>query len=498
MMRLSTIVEQLTAEGLVLEFSPGETDLFDRAEIDSREIEPHNCFVAIHGHDADGHMFIDKAVKNGAVAIVCEVTPEISREGFPGVALVHVTNSRQALLRIAATQNQNPAEDMVLVGTTGTNGKTTVATLIRHVLEFNGRPCGFIGTTEYAYGSTSYSARETTPSALRVYQLLAEMKSAGFNSCSMEVSSHALDQWRVNVSDFDIAVFTNLTRDHLDYHGTESAYLGAKKRLFDGMEANSSAVVNIDDPAALELIKGISAKTLTFGTHPQAEVRYEIVQDRIEGLQIQIDGRTLTSRLVGHFNAGNLAAAYACSLSLDVAPDKIIEALEIAAPVPGRFELFHGHGGKSIVVDYAHTPDALENVLNAAKRITPTDSRLWCVFGCGGDRDTGKRSTMGQIAENLADCVIVTSDNPRTEDPQAIMDDVAEGFSHPEKARFIVDRREAIDCAASRSGPTDLIVVAGKGHETVQVIGTTSIPFDDRKEVQRAFDIGTNHLELNG
>ncbi|GMQ81224.1 MAG: UDP-N-acetylmuramoyl-L-alanyl-D-glutamate--2,6-diaminopimelate ligase [Rhodothermia bacterium] len=497
MMLLSSIVEQLTADGIVLEFSPGETDLFDRAEIDSREIGPHNCFVAIRGHEVDGHMFIDKAVKNGAVAIVYEVTPEILREGLSGVALVHVTNSRQALLRLAAIQNQNPADDMVLVGTTGTNGKTTVATLIRHVLEYDGRPCGFIGTTEYAYGSTSYPARETTPSALRVYGLLAEMKSAGFQSCSMEVSSHALDQWRVNVSDFNVAVFTNLTRDHLDYHETESAYLDAKKRLFDGLLAGSSAVVNMDDPVALQLIEGISAQALTFGTVPEADVKYEIVQDHIEGLQLQIDGKKLMSRLAGRFNAGNLAAAYACSLSLEVPPEKIVQALEKAPPVPGRFELFRGRRGKSIVVDYAHTPDALENVLNAAKRIRPTDSTLWCVFGCGGDRDTGKRSTMGRIAENLADRVIVTSDNPRTEDPQAILNDVAKGFVHPEKARFIVDRRDAIDYVASESGPADLIVVAGKGHETVQVIGTTSIPLDDREEIKRAFEVELNHLELN-
>jgi len=497
MMRLSTIVEQLTAQGLVLEFSPGETDLFDRVEIDSREIGPHNLFVAIRGHEVDGHVFIDKAVKNGAVAIVYEVTPEISREGLSGVALVQVTNSRQVVLRLAAIQNQNPADDMILVGTTGTNGKTTVATLIRHVLEYEGRPCGFIGTTEYAYGSTSYLARETTPSALRVYGLLAEMKSAGFQSCSMEVSSHALDQWRVNVSDFDVAVFTNLTRDHLDYHATESAYIDAKKRLFDGLKPSSSAVVNRDDPAALQMIEDTSAQSLSFGISPEADVKYEIVQDHIEGLQLQIDGKKLTSRLAGGFNAGNLAAAYACSLCLDVRPERIVQALEKAPPVPGRFEIFRGRGEKSVVVDYAHTPDALENVLNAAKKITPTESTLWCVFGCGGDRDTGKRSTMGQIAENLADRVIVTSDNPRTEDPQAILDDVAKGFIHPEKARFIVDRREAIDYAASGSGPADLIVVAGKGHETVQVIGITSIPFDDREEVNRAFEIELNHLELN-
>ena len=497
MMRLSTIVEQLTAEGLVLAFSPGQTDLFDRAEFDSREIEPNNCFVAIRGHTVDGHLFIDKAVKNGAVAIVYEVTPEISREGLSGVALVHVTNSRQVLLRLAVIQNGNPTDGMILVGTTGTNGKTTVATLIKHVLDYSGQPCGFIGTTGYSYGSTTYSARETTPSPLRVYGLLAEMKSSGYSCCSMEVSSHALDQWRVDVSEFDVAVFTNLTRDHLDYHGTEEAYLGAKKKMFEGLKASSSAIVNTDDPAAAQILDQIVAQPLTYGTGPDADVNYEIVRDHVDGLQLQIDGMTLKSRLAGRFNAGNLAAAYACSLSLELRPEKIVQALEDAPPIPGRFELFRGRDGKSIVVDYAHTPHALENVLNAARRITPVDSELWCVFGCGGDRDTGKRSMMGQIAENLADRVIVTSDNPRTEDPQAILDDVAKGFIHPERARFIVDRKQAIDFSASGSGPTDFIVIAGKGHETVQVIGTTSVVFDDRAEVRRAFEVALNHLELN-
>ena len=487
MMRISAMTERLTAEGLVLGFAPGKTDLFDRVEFDSREVESDNCFVAIRGNMINGHLFIDKAVKNGAVAIVYEAAPEISMEGLSGVALLHVSDSRKALLQLASMQFDDPADDLTLIGTTGTNGKTTVATLIKQVMDWNKKPCGFIGTTEYSYGDTRYPAKETTPSAIRVYSLLNEMKNGGCRACSMEVSSHALDQWRVNTSDFDAAVFTNLTRDHLDYHVTEEAYLDAKKSLFDGLTADSTAVVNADDEASAYILKDISANTITFGQHDTADVFFKIVSDDVNGLRLDIGGKILESRLSGHFNASNLAAAYACGIGLNLSAESVRDALENASPVAGRFELIHGMDDKSIVVDYAHTPDALRNVLKAARAITKDGSKLWCVFGCGGDRDVGKRSIMGAIAEELADRVIVTSDNPRTEDPEFILKQISEGLEDPQNAHFIVDRKQAIEFAAAGSSAADLIVIAGKGHETVQVVGTTPLPFDDRAEVRRTF-----------
>ncbi len=497
MRRLSTIVARMQAKGLVMEFCPGNTDLYDRAGFDSREIDPNDCFVAIKGHAADGHLFIDKAVKNGAVAIVYEAAPAISREDLAGVACVRVSDSRHALLEMASYQAGDPAGDLTLVGTTGTNGKTTVATLIRHVMEEADRPCGFIGTTGHFIGDRTYPAGETTPSPVRVYDLLSEMSRTGCKACSMEVSSHALDQWRVDAADFDAAVFTNLTRDHLDYHQTEQAYLKAKKRLFEGLGADSTAVINIDDPAGRSMMNGIDATIITFGSAENADVRYEIFKDDLDGLGIRLDGVETTSHLAGRFNAGNIAAAYACGLGLNISAHDLRRALEKAPPVSGRFELIRGHDEKTVVVDYAHTPDALENLLRSARLIVPGGARLWCVFGCGGDRDKGKRAMMAGIAEDLADRVIVTSDNPRTESPESIIDDITMGFSRPEYAMAVVDRREAIQTAAAESQPGDLIVIAGKGHETYQTIGETTHPFDDRVVARSVFRALENRLEFN-
>lgn len=497
MRRLSTIVARMQTKGLVMEFCPGNTDIYDRAEFDSREIEPNDCFVAIKGHAADGHLFIDKAVKNGAVAIVYEAAPAISREDLAGVACVHVSDSRRALLEMASYQAGDPAGNLTLVGTTGTNGKTTVATLIRHVLEETGQPCGFIGTTGHIIGDRAYPARETTPSPVQVYDLFSEMKRAGCKACSMEVSSHALDQWRVDGADFDAAVFTNLTRDHLDYHQTEQAYLQAKKRLFEGLGRDSTAVINIDDPTGRSIMNGIDAKIITFGTAVNADVRYEIIKDNLDGLQIRLDGMETTSRLAGRFNAENIAAAYACGLGLNISANDLRRAMEKAPPVSGRFEVIRGRNEKTVIVDYAHTPDALENLLRSARLILPSGAKLWCVFGCGGNRDKGKRAMMAKIAEDLADSVIVTSDNPRTESPESIIEDVITGFSRPEYAMSIVDRREAIQTAALNSRPGDLIVIAGKGHETYQTIGETSHPFDDRVVARSVFQAEEDQLEFN-
>ncbi|MCH8276543.1 MAG: UDP-N-acetylmuramoyl-L-alanyl-D-glutamate--2,6-diaminopimelate ligase, partial [Bacteroidetes bacterium] len=310
---------------------------------------------------------------------------------------------------------------------------------------------------------------------------------AGCGACSMEVSSHALDQYRVRIQDFDVGVFTNLTCEHLDYHGTEEAYLRAKKRLFDGLRPDAVAVVNADDPSTAEIVATSKARVISYGCNPEADVRTEILDDAITGLQMRLDGTICSFNLVGRFNAWNIAAAYAAGIGLEISGSRVLDALTKAAPIPGRFELLRGRSGKSIIVDYAHTPDALQNVLRAAAHIKQRDALLWCVFGCGGDRDRGKRAAMGRIAEELADHVIVTSDNPRTEDPERILRDIRRGMKFPDRAFWIADRREAIRTASEQSKAGDMVLIAGKGHETYQVIGTENLPFDDRAEVRCAF-----------
>ncbi len=498
MERLSKLAARLKAEDILEAYLPGRKESFDRLVFDSRDVGPNDCFVAIRGADIDGHMFIDKAVKNGAIAIVCEAVPVKSRGGYAGTAFVHVTHARKALSSAASMLAGDPGEALIMVATTGTNGKTTTASLVRHVLEEGGIKTGFIGTTGYSDGTADHEATHTTPSPARVYDLLAGMRRSECGACSMEVSSHALDQHRVRPGDFDAAIFTNLTRDHLDYHGTEEAYQKAKKRLFDGLKASAVAVVNKDDPYSDAIVADTEARVISFGVHPGADVRAEILEDSTSGLRMRLDGEDSRFRLAGRFNAWNIAAAYAAGLGLGVERGQVAAALEKAAPVPGRFELLRGRRGKSIIVDYAHTPDALENVLRAAVRVRQKDARLWCVFGCGGDRDRGKRPVMGRLAEELADGVIVTSDNPRTEDPESILRDIRQGMSDPDRAHWIADRREAIVAASDYSDPGDIVLIAGKGHETYQVIGTERVPFDDRKEVRLAFCAGSKADRISG
>lgn len=489
---LSEMVQRMKADGLLVQYVPGDTEFFERLAFDSRAVGPDDCFVALRGTGVDGHLFIDKAVKNGAIAIVCEAVPADSEGGAVGTALVHVTNSRKALTSASSLLEGDPGQALHMVGITGTNGKTTTASLIRHVFEFDGIKTGFIGTTGYSDGDGQQTATHTTPSPVRLYQLLSAMREAGCGACSMEVSSHALDQYRVRIEDFNVGVFTNLTRDHLDYHRTEDAYLEAKKRLFDGLSRAATAVVNADDPAGKEMVRQTSATVITYGMDADSDVRYEVVDATVSGLRLILDGHDAHFQLAGRFNAANIAGAYGAGLASGITPSRVIEALMSAPPVAGRFEMIQADDNRTIIVDYAHTPDALENVLEAVRQITPSGSLLWCIFGCGGDRDTGKRPLMGQIAERLADRVIVTSDNPRTEDPKQIMDGVRNGFKSPQKVHWIIDRQEAIRMSADLSGPGDVVLIAGKGHELVQVLGTERVPFDDREEARIAFGTGTN------
>jgi UDP-N-acetylmuramoyl-L-alanyl-D-glutamate--2,6-diaminopimelate ligase len=486
-MHLSSIHGRLHSDGHLVDGTIKKDLEIRRVVFDSRDVRPGDCFVAIRGGAFDGHMFIDKAVYNGAIAIVCEATSVNSEEGLSDVAYVHVTNGREALLSLASEFYNNPAANLTMIGTTGTNGKTTVATLVTNTLGALDIPCGFIGTTGYSFGDIQYPATATTPAPTDVYRLLSEMQNSGAKACSMEVSSHALDQHRVRAADFDVAIFTNLTRDHLDYHLTESAYLAAKKVLFDGLNSTSTAVVNAGDSASEALVADSSATCLYYGTQEGVDIQYRILGDDATGLKLELDGQKASFRLSGAFNAENIAAAYGAGIGLGIDGGRLIKALADAPAVRGRFELLPASSERSVIIDYAHTPDALENVLKEARTRTSSDARLWCIFGCGGDRDKGKRSLMGEIASRLADRVVITDDNPRTERSADIIADVMTGVVETTSVVSVSDRRSAIQFVAAESGAGDVILIAGKGHETVQVVGSEKFPFDDLKEAREAF-----------
>lgn len=489
MKTLTSLLGRLERAGLLLATQGSfDTDIWiDHLANDSRKVGPGGLFIALRGEQTDGHLFIDKAVNNEAIAVVCEVMPVEAEQRFPGVAFAQVHDARAALAELAAAFYGEPSREVALIGVTGTNGKTTTAHLVHHMLTALGRKTGLLGTIAYRFGGPPVPATHTTPDALDVNRMLRRMAEAGCTACAMEVSSHALDQDRVRTLGFTVGVFTNLTRDHLDYHHTVEAYLRAKKRLFDELPAEATAVYNRDDPAGAQMIADTAARTMAYGASDAADVQVEVLHDRLHGLRLRLDGREQAFRLVGRFNALNLAAAYSAALALGHAPDEALDALASAPPVPGRFEQFVFADGTIVIVDYAHTPDALDNVLQTIRQAKPDAASVWCLFGCGGDRDATKRPLMGASAEGLADHVIVTADNTRTEPLATIMADIRAGMTRPDDARWIDDRRAAIEAAARHAAPGDVVLIAGKGHEDYQIIGTEKAPFDDREEVKRLF-----------
>lgn len=489
-MRLPNLLDRLARADVLIDVAGtpnADTIVLDHLADDSRAVGPDGCFFALHGVETDGHLFIDKAVQNGATVIVCEAVPEEASTRFPGTVFVRVADSRKALAEGAAAYYSDPSAALRVVGITGTNGKTTTAFLVHHLLTLLEDKAGLIGTIETRIGSNVVDAALTTPGALELQRLLRRMVDAGCAACVMEVSSHALDQQRVGATRFDVGVFTNLTVDHLDYHGTMQNYRAAKKKLFDGLPEEGTAVYNRDDEAGPAMVANTVASTLSYGMRADADVRLDVVANRIDGLRLRLEGQAGSFRLAGAFNAYNLAAAYSVARALGYGAETVLQALEVAPPVPGRFEQLAFDDGTTVIVDYAHTPDALENILAAIRAIQPPEAALWCVFGCGGDRDASKRRAMGTIAERRADHVIVTSDNPRTEEPEAIMNDIRRGMSRPNEAQWIVDREAAIQTAAAQAAPGDVVLIAGKGHEPYQIIGTEKRPFDDREVAKRYF-----------
>jgi UDP-N-acetylmuramoyl-L-alanyl-D-glutamate--2,6-diaminopimelate ligase len=404
-----------------------------------------------------------------------------------GVVKIVVADGRMALSRLSANYYDHPSRHLPVIGVTGTNGKTTTTHLLSAI--FNGArgKAGLIGTIEYRIGDEAFPASHTTPESLELQEMLRKMTDAGCTHAVMEVSSHALVQRRVDDVRFRSAVFTNLTQDHLDYHGTMEEYFRAKHRLFTMLEADSTAVVNIDSPYGTQILKNCAAANVTYGTGDGADYRAVNIEATLRGTGFAVEHRrkteTVRSRLTGRFNVSNILAAYACTASLGVEPGDIIGGIETMPGIRGRFESILSPDGWIAIIDYSHTPDALENVLDAIREIKPPSGKIITVFGCGGDRDLTKRPIMGKIAEELSDLVIVTSDNPRTEDPEKILDDILGGISDRSKIVREVNRREAIGIALTEARKDDVVLIAGKGHETYQVVGTKRIHFDDREVV---------------
>ncbi len=460
-------------------------------QYDSRKVQRENLFVAIRGTGNDGHKFLSSAISNGAKVIVVEDDNAIPDPlcMHTGTVKVVVSNSRKALAQIAANYYGHPASKMTMIGVTGTNGKTTTTFLIKQMLEGVSQSTvgkvGLIGTVEYAIGDEKLPATHTTPESLEMQQLFAQMVLKGCTHCVMEVSSHALHQYRVSGIPFSAAVFSNLTQDHLDYHGTMDEYFTAKKVLFDELSEKAVAVTNVDSEYGDKIIHGCKAKVISYGVINHSTVRAEQVLVSVNGFSAMIDNETITTKLVGRFNVYNFLAAYSVVKGLGLNVPLLVYATLV--PAPGRFDQIQSLKGWTAIVDYAHTPDALENCLQTIHDVLPDDrtNTIITIFGAGGDRDITKRPKMGAIAERLSDVIIVTSDNPRTEDPLKIINDVLEGISDKKKAIVEPDRAKAIAKGISIAKSGDVVLIAGKGHEDYQVLGKEKIHFSDKEEVSK-------------
>ncbi len=455
-------------------------------ETDSRKCTPGSLFVAVAGNAADGHKFISKAIDNGAVAVVYQ--NEGSFEKRSGITYIKADSSRRALATLASRFYGDPSAKLNLVGVTGTNGKTTTATLLYRLFTSMGYACGLISTIANYVGSKKIHTEHTTPDPLELNALLAEMVASGCEYCFMEVSSHAVDQDRVAGLKFKGGIFSNLTHDHLDYHKTFAAYRDCKKAFFDSLPADAFALVNIDDANGEVMVQNCKAHIYRYSCTRMADFKCRLMEETMDGMQLTIDGTQVWTRFIGAHNAYNLLAVYAAAMLLGAGKDEVLTLLSAMKAVEGRLEYIKGGDNLTAVVDYAHTPDALENVLKTL-RDAARGEYLICVFGCGGDRDKTKRPEMGQIAAKYADRVVVTSDNPRTEQPEDIIADIRAGMSAADRAKsvFITDRAEAIRSALLFAPKGAVILVAGKGHEDYQIIGTVKHHFDDKEVIREAF-----------
>lgn len=455
----------------------------DDIQIDSRKIKVNNLFLAVPGIQSDGHDFISAAIENGASVILCEKLPEELVQSISYIVLKDVKN---ALPKIVSNFFDHPDKKMILIGVTGTNGKTTIATLLFNLALKLGKKAGLISTIEYKINEESFPSTHTTPDILSLTRMFSKMEENGCEYAFMEVSSHAVDQGRVEGLDFDGAIFSNITRDHLDYHGTFKNYINAKKKFFDNLKTEAFALTNTDDVNGKIMVQNSRANIKTYSFDTLADFKGKIVGISLMGLDLRFNGTEAHFKLTGKFNAYNLLAAYGASILMGWKEDEVLVALSGLDPIEGRFEIMYDpklciHA----IVDYAHTPDALENLLSSIQKIKSSEQRMITVFGAGGNRDKGKRPIMGSISARYSDQVVVTSDNPRFEDPEEIIKEIVEGIEEKlrKKVISIVDRKEAIKTAIMIAKKGDVIVVAGKGHENYQVIGDKVLHFSDRETI---------------
>lgn len=458
------------------------SDTVSAVHFDSRMADKSSVFVATKGVTHDAHNFISQVIAAGCKNIVCEHVDN----PVDGVNYVVVDSSSKSLGIMASNFYDNPSSELKLVGITGTNGKTTTATLLYELFQQLGYICGKITTVENAIGSLVVPSTHTTPDAVSLNGLLREMRNAGCDYCFMEVSSHAVDQERIAGLHFTGAVFTNLTHDHLDYHLTFKDYLNAKKKFFDNLPNTAFSLTNKDDKNGLVMLQNTRAKQYSYAMKSMADYKVKIVENQLSGLVLNMDGAELWTKLIGHFNAYNLLSVYAVALLLEQKKDEVLLALSRLGSVNGRFEYVISPKGVTVIVDYAHTPDALINVLQTVDSIRTKNEQVITVVGCGGDRDKEKRPKMAKVACEWSDKVVLTSDNPRSEDPDQIIADmmVGVGGQHFKKTMKITDRFEAIKSALMMSNPEDIILVAGKGHETYQEIKGVKHDFDDKKVIE--------------
>lgn len=481
-MQLLQLIQSIKPKQVIGPKNPEITSL----TFDSRKVTPGSMFVAIRGTSFDGHTFIPLLEHSGVGAIVCEQLPD---KLLPGISYVVVENTAIALGLLSSEWFGHPSRKLKLVGVTGTNGKTTTATLIYEMARLMGHKAGLLSTVCNYIETEAVHATQTTPDAYSINELLARMVDAGCTYAAMEVSSHAAHQHRIAGLTFAGGIFTNLTRDHLDYHKTVQAYLQAKKSFFDGLPAEAFALVNADDKVGAVMLQNCAARHFTYSLQTIADFTCKILESRLDGTLLSLNGHEVETMFTGRFNAYNLTAVYGACCLLGWTPEEVLTNVSRLVPVAGRFQAVRGKSGVIAIVDYAHTPDAVVNVLETIREVGP--KRIITVVGAGGDRDKGKRPIMAAEAVRLSDLVILTSDNPRTEEPRAILADMEAGLTNENRSRahVIVDRREAIREAARIAEPGDVILIAGKGHEDYQEIHGVKHHFDDREEAQIALNL---------
>jgi UDP-N-acetylmuramoyl-L-alanyl-D-glutamate--2,6-diaminopimelate ligase len=469
---------------VAIESVHGSTDLtIEKIEFDSRKVSNNDVFVAIKGSLSDGHQFIDKAISLGATVVVCEDLPASIVEN---ITYVKVQNSNQALAFLSANYYDNPSQKLKLVGITGTNGKTTIASLLYQMFKKAGYKVGLLSTVKIMVDEVEYKATHTTPDSLTINKYLDEMVAVGCEFCFMEVSSHGIHQKRTESLHFEGGVFTNLSHDHLDYHETFAEYRDVKKSFFDGLPKSAFAITNVDDKNGEVMFQNTAARKKTYALKTYADFKAQILENQLTGLVLKINNEEVWTKLIGSFNAYNILAIYGVALELGIESTEALRLLSELESVSGRFQFVVSVTKITAIVDYAHTPDALENVLKTIENIRTKNEQLITIVGCGGDRDKTKRPIMANIAASFSDKAIFTSDNPRTENPQTIIDEMEVGVAaqNYKKTVAILDRKQAIKTACQMANSGDIILIAGKGHETYQEINGVRQDFDDMQIVQ--------------